>query len=303
MKVTRIEAHNVLGIRDIDLPLYGHHLYLVGGRNGAGKTSALRALLLAVCGKSGCDWPDEPVRNGEDEAWVRVYTDGSDKIFQKELKIERRWKKTPSGSFKEEFRVIGDDGFEAPEPQTLLKRLYKHRGFDPMSFLRMKSKDQAEELRRIVGLDFSDLNAKRKTAYDQRTILNRQAKELESKYTNLPHYSDAPTEPISVTQLQKEWKRRNEVNAANRSLRDKLDDAALECSTAETALKNRESDVAELEKMLEARRTALAKAKKDLTASRKAEKELQDKVSQLVDEELPRDRAPDSGQRVQEQAA
>ena len=50
MNVLRLQVHNIMRISDLDLDLDGHHLVLVGGKNGQGKTSAIKSLLMALCG-------------------------------------------------------------------------------------------------------------------------------------------------------------------------------------------------------------------------------------------------------------
>ena len=66
MKLLTYEAHNVLGVKDIKFDLTGRHLFLVGGANGQGKSSALTALTMALAGKSGMnDYPEIALRKGE----------------------------------------------------------------------------------------------------------------------------------------------------------------------------------------------------------------------------------------------
>ena len=66
MKLLTYEAHNVLGVKDIKFDLAGRHLFLVGGANGQGKSSALTGLLCALAGKSGMeDYPEIVLRKGQ----------------------------------------------------------------------------------------------------------------------------------------------------------------------------------------------------------------------------------------------
>jgi ABC-type cobalamin/Fe3+-siderophores transport system ATPase subunit len=44
VKVLNYQAHNVLRVSDVDFDLQGRHLFVVGGSNGHGKSSALTAL-------------------------------------------------------------------------------------------------------------------------------------------------------------------------------------------------------------------------------------------------------------------
>ena len=77
MKVLTYKAHNVLGVKDIKFDLAGRHLFLVGGANGQGKSSALTALVMALAGKSGMsDYPDIALRNGEKKGKVTIELTG-----------------------------------------------------------------------------------------------------------------------------------------------------------------------------------------------------------------------------------
>lgn len=75
MKIKRIQVHNVMGVKDVDADLEGHNLWLIGGKNRSGKSSTLQSLVMAICGKRGCDFPSEPLRDGEDEGWIKETTE------------------------------------------------------------------------------------------------------------------------------------------------------------------------------------------------------------------------------------
>ena len=159
MKLLEIEVHNVKGVRDVKFDLRDHHLFLIGGHNKAGKSSAIDAMTWAFMGKRAIQ--EKPIRDGETYAKARVTTDGDSELHQTGLIIEREW--FEDGSSK--LTVTNDDGFEAPEPQSILNSLFKV-GFDPLEFSRMKPKDQLDTLKKIVGLDFTDWDRKRQTIYE-----------------------------------------------------------------------------------------------------------------------------------------
>jgi len=285
MKVLRIEAHHVLGVKDIDVSVGGHHVYLVGGKNGAGKTSALRAVMLAICGKRGCDWPDEPVSRGETEAWVKVTTDGDDELFQNKLIIERRWDQE-NGKVKETFRVMGDGGMEAPEPQTLLNKLYKHHGFDPLGFTRLDNRKRVEALRKIVGLDFTEIDARRKTLYDQRTMVNRQAKSLLVKAKGMQHHLNIPSDPVSLDALHKELADGRQHNAENEAKREKTKRGERGVEQAEKTAELAQNNVLELERLLAKAKGSAAKAQAEVTAEKSKQYARKAAVHQLTDIDL-----------------
>ncbi len=69
MKVTRLQASNILRLVAIDIHPEGH-LITVGGKNGAGKSSAMNSIAMALGGQALC--PSEPIRAGESDAEIRV---------------------------------------------------------------------------------------------------------------------------------------------------------------------------------------------------------------------------------------
>jgi len=212
MKIMRLVVHNVMGVRDIDTSLDGKHLWLIGGKNAQGKTSVLQALIMALCGKRGCDWPGEPLRNGEESGWVTVEMEGSGVDFQDKLKVERRWTRN-GDKIKEEMRVMSEDGFEAPEPQRILNDLYVHRGFDPLAFLQLKPKDQAEQLRKFLDIDFRMLDQNRAKFFTKRSEVNGAIKNAKANLKPVENPGDPVY--IDVESLESQV---NEINELANSI-------------------------------------------------------------------------------------
>jgi hypothetical protein len=122
------------------------------------------------------------IRRGEEHAEVKV--DLGDFI------VTRRW--TASGS---SLRVENSEGARYPSPQTILDKLLGKLSFDPLAFTREKPKDQAETLRKLVGLDFTINDKARARLYEERTIINREIAALKAV---APQVSVAHIEPIAV---------------------------------------------------------------------------------------------------------
>lgn len=225
MKVTRYQAHNVLKVQDIDWNLEGHNLFLVGGRNDQGKTSALTALLMALCGRSGMDWPELALKDGESEGWVKVdlAPDPEDAV-QKTLTVELFLKKRRGGNVVEQFKIVDEEGSEAPEPRALLKRLYELRAFDPLAFERMDRKGKRALLQKLVGLDFTEQNLGRDKLYKEREAVNRDAKRAKAQLDGLKQHRDAPAEEVKASDLLVELENRKAHNARNKAEREKIPD-------------------------------------------------------------------------------
>jgi hypothetical protein len=268
MQVLELAAHNVGGIKDIKFDMAGHHLWIVGGSNAVGKTSAIRALLMAICGRSGCDYPEPALRIGESSGWIKVKLSGDLSVHDmNHINVELMFERRRDGSVKETFRVTDSTGDEAGSPRKLLQDLYSTRAFDPLEFDRMPKKDRRKILMKLVGLDVEAFQAEHNRLFDERAAVNVDGKKLAAKFDAMPHYPDAPDDPVSVNDLMDELeaaqKHNTMVVAANQSALDAEKDvqkAAKKLADARKALEDAEAEVARAQSHLEETKQATAKA-------------------------------------------
>jgi len=239
MKILRLTAENVKRIKIVEIEPDGN-LVVIGGRNGQGKTSVLDSITYALAGKT--THPTRPIRDGEDNAKIVCELD--------DLIVTRTF--TQKGGT---LVVSNKEGAKYPTPQAMLDKLTGKLGFDPLAFSRMLKKEQLETLKSLVGLDFSELDARRKGLYEQRTLVNREGKELKAVFDQMPEYPDVPESEISVSLLMEELERREEHNRANMAKRTVLDQLNGEVA-------KQTEKVAQLEKELEEARTELEKVSK-----------------------------------------
>lgn len=213
MKLLNYQIQNVLGIKDVNFDVEGHHLFLVGGKNAQGKTSALTALLMALCGKRGLDeYPELSLREGATKGSVRIELSGDDDLHTDKVTVELMLRRKPSGMIVEEFRVLDSAGDEAPEPRTLLNRLFTLRAFDPLEFERMKPKAQVELIRKMLGIDFEAFDEKRAELYEQRRQIGIEGKTYAAKVEGRQRHKDAPEAEVSATDLLEELDKKKEIN-------------------------------------------------------------------------------------------
>lgn len=186
MKIVQLTSENIKRIRAITITPQGNTV-VIGGDNGQGKTSAIDSIAMALGG--GKLIPATPIRRGQKHA--RIEVDLGDLI------VERRF--TSKGST---LTVMPKDGREPfKSPQGVLDKLVGKLSFDPLEFVTMKPDAQLKTLKDLVGLDLSDLDAKRKALYDDRTLVNAEVKMLEGQVDGLREHKDAPAEPVSVENL------------------------------------------------------------------------------------------------------
>src|SRR5690606_37740907 len=114
--------------------------------------------------------------------------------------------------------------------------------FDPMWFLTLRPEQQAEEFRKILGIDISDLIADRKRLYDHRTLLNRDLKKAETLLKELPN-PPGPDTLVSVGELSQRLQEALKHNSDRSSMPDEQARVAREIADLEaklTALRERQ---------------------------------------------------------------
>lgn len=159
----------------------------ITGRNGAGKSSVIDAIWATLGG--GAAQPDQPIRRGEKKAQV--------KIDLGEYVVTRQWTKASTY-----LTITAANGSTITSPQKLLDKMVGQLTFDPLAFTRMKPREQAEALRRIVKLDFSTIDKSRAAAFDQRTAVNRDVARCEAEVKGIPFpAADTPDAEVSPAEL------------------------------------------------------------------------------------------------------
>lgn len=198
--IQAIHIENFKGLKLIDLSVDDKSIVQIAGRNGQGKSSLLDSIIAAIAGSKAKDLID-PIRTGERSATVKITLDDG-------TTIQKKWKRNGSPTL-----------FIAPKPkggeQTYLNSLFGPNQFDPLEFLRWKSKEQTEFFLRVLGIDFSGIELEKSKVYEQRTRVNQNKKMAEgqlSEYISVP-----PTKPVDVSILISE---RNKAQAHNRMVDD-----------------------------------------------------------------------------------
>jgi energy-coupling factor transporter ATP-binding protein EcfA2 len=187
VKVTQFAAKNYKRLRYVEMKPEGE-LVIVGGRNAQGKTSALDALADALSGTKTKAL--EPVRKGEDRADIIVKTDTG-------LTIRKYY--TAAGGYG--LRVQTDDGMEVPGAAAYLGQFFNSLTFDPLEFARADEKRQASTLRRLAGIDTTELDASREEAFTSRTVVNRRVRDLEGELKSMGDRPMVAGKVVDVTTL------------------------------------------------------------------------------------------------------
>lgn len=162
LRIVGLQVENFKKVKAVSIVPKGD-LIQISGKNGAGKTSVLDAIWAALGGKEQI--PDVPVRTGEDKCKIRL--DLGELVVSRTIDAK--------GST---LTVESPEGARFKSPQTMLDALMGSMTFDPLSFTRLKAKEQADELRKVseIAIDLDKIDAENKFDFDTRTAVGRDAK-------------------------------------------------------------------------------------------------------------------------------
>lgn len=269
LHVVELRSENIKRLKAVTIRPDGA-VVVIGGRNAQGKSSLLDSIEFALAG--GRSIPVEPVRHGARRG--RIVADLG------EIVVERTF--TSKGSTLE---VRGADGVPKASPQKLLDQLCSKVAFDPLEFARMEPKKQDETLKRVLGLDLSDIEAARTKLYEQRTAANREVKRLEALLESKPEHRDAPKELVDVAEAAAQLKAAGDRNAARQRAADGIARRRERIAEKKAMLADLERQLEELELQVIAARKGIEEDTADTMA---AERDLPPEESVLELEETIR---------------
>lgn len=243
-KIIKLVSENVKRLVAVEIDPAGN-VIVVGGRNAQGKSSVLDSIEMALRGKSAiCD---EPVHRGAEKGQIVCHLDNG-------LVVKKIITKAGGAT----LTVTNADGSaKYSSPQTMLDALVGKLTFDPLDFMRMRPKERLDTLKELVGLDFSQIDATRKSLYDDRTLAGRDVSGREGQIERMPQYDGVPAKEVSINHLVEQ------LNAANVE-NQKCERAAAELGRARQNKGLCASAVEQAQRALAAAEKALADASKEL---------------------------------------
>jgi len=267
MKIISLKANNIKKLTAIEITPAGDVVTLAGD-NGAGKSSVLDSIAYALGGTS--DVCEQPIRRGESEAEVVCQLPG--------LTVTRRF--NAGGST---LRVTDAEGRQQRSPQAILDALIGNLAFDPLEFSRKRDIDQAETLRKLVGIDFTALDKEHAKVYEDRLIVGREVDILKGKLFGNKIVEGVPAEEVAIAD---ELARKNEAestNKANKLERDALQRFQDDKKRAISEQLRLAGEIVMLEKNLAAAESALEKVVTQSSILLAEEKRQFEVVDALVD--------------------
>ena len=209
MKIISMKVDNFKRIKAAEITPDGN-IVTITGKNGAGKSSILDAMTAVFCG--GRALPGVPIRDGADKGGIKI--DLGDHTIIRNF--------TAKGSY---LKVTNLPAGE--KAQDFLNKMIGAISFDPLNFANQPVKEQAKIVSDLVGLDFAEWDKAIDAKYDERTLVNRDKKEIEGQLAVLSETEGVPEELVVVSDLVAELTAANEHNEGLKAL-EKSRDSAIE---------------------------------------------------------------------------
>lgn len=246
MRILSFTVENFKKIRVVEIVPKGR-ITAITGRNGQGKTSVLDALWALFAGKRAI--PEKPVRRGANKSCLEATL--SDENGQPYLIAKRMI----AGDRTTTLTVQAAPGATRPAgtPQAVLDALIGEMSFDPIAFIHMDAKKQADTLRALVKVEVNldEFAALNRADFEARTVINRRAVELKAQAAAVIYSPGLPAQRIDEAAIHARLQRANEENreiAARLQKRLELN-AALE--RAENNERRNDALIAETAKRIE----------------------------------------------------
>ncbi|AXQ62284.1 MRE11 double-strand break endo/exonuclease [Gordonia phage TillyBobJoe] len=260
LRVIQLQAENFKRLKAVDItPDPESSTVTIAGRNAQGKSSVIDAIWAALANTAAAKGTGttRPIRDGETSATVTVDLGG--------FIVTRTW-----NGDRTSLTVTSPDGAKYSSPQRMLDELIGRLSFDPLTFASLPAKQQQAELLSLVDLPFDpeELAGRRMAAFDERTAVGRQVKQLNGQLAGFLAFPvDTPTELVSVTGLLAELDAVNDRAAARERGERAVENRRALAAATERDITNLELQIADLKQQLDSKRAELDDDRKDVDAA------------------------------------
>jgi len=245
--IVKLSVSNVKRISAVEITPDGA-VIIVGGVNGAGKSSVLDAIQMAFGGKD--TFPEKPIRDGKKGA--KIVCETEDLIVTRAV--------TPSGGTLT-VSPKSDAKSKFSSPQQLLDRLTGKLTFDPLAFLRLDTKAQLNTLKQLVGLDFAAEDTDRASLYADRTLKGRELQQAQALLSSTVLHADVPPDEQSVADLSEKLLEVQSWNQKRSAIVAKVDGYAATIQSSNQRINALNLQIGELMKQRSAEERSIDAAK------------------------------------------
>lgn len=193
----RIENFKIIGLVELKFDPRGG-VFSIMGENGAGKSSIIDAVEVALAGKAGPKFT-EPIKAGETKS--RIVLEFDDLIVTRQF--------TAKGT---SIDVKTKDGLKHTDSTAVLNKLYSRTAIDPFAFSQLDEKKQVDTLLKIIGYDPTGDDEKIRALTQERLLKGRERDQLSGKLGAYQLPPAAEGEQLSVTKLTAQLEEANQHN-------------------------------------------------------------------------------------------
>lgn len=242
MQILELRAQSFGKLTAIEIRPDGNMVPITGS-NAAGKTTILKAIWALVLGRSAA--PPVAIQEGAEEAML--YGDFG------AYKVTRTIKKGEDGLERWDLKVVDASGKRiTTKPQAVIDGWLGALTLDPLEFARMAPDKQFDKLKALVkGFDFEAEAKARKTAFEQRTDVNRLATREQAAADAVALPPGPEPKPVDVTALLdelqqgdialREQRRRDDARAAFDRIRDEAENLRARAASLEKQANEQEA--------------------------------------------------------------
>jgi DNA repair exonuclease SbcCD ATPase subunit len=272
-RIVKLQVDNLLRLTAVSITPEGD-LVIIGGPNAAGKSSVLNAISMALGGTKLV--PEVPIHG--DEAEGSVFVDLGEFTVTRKFKRERAHLAdcgsrasvggqglefipcncgNPWGDIKSSLVVRNKDNATYGSPQAMLDKLVGKLAFDPLEFSRAREDVQFETLKKLVNLDLAPIDARRAAAYAERTVANKDGKDLAARIDATPRHTDVPEVEVPLSDISDQMLDAERKRKAAEDLEKKRDDLVDQSKTLDHEMADLEREVAGLQERIKDKQAKL----------------------------------------------
>lgn len=224
IKINRLELENVKRVKAVIMEPTQNGLTIVGGRNNQGKTSVLDAIAWGLGGDKYR--PSEPRRDGS------VVPPSLHIELSNGLIVERKGKNS-------DLKVIDPSGNRAG--QQLVNEFVEQLALNLPKFIQATSKEKAKILLKIIGVgdELFRIEQEEQGHFNRRTAIGQIADQKRKYAAEMTVYPEAPSEPVSASELIRQQQSILTINGENQRKRENVS----QYEQKELLLRNQISDM------------------------------------------------------------
>ena len=262
--ITQLVIENFMRLKAFTIEPKPTGLTIIGGANGQGKSTALRAIQYALGGAKYK--PGEPHRDGAMSEPVIDIT------FSNGIRVQRTGKNNT-------LKVTDTTGQKAG--QGLLDSFLDEFALNLPKFMAASSKEKAQILLGILGIgpQLAVMEKEEKRLYDERHGVGQVLLQKKKYADELPEHGDAPDEPVSMSELLKRHQAILAKNGENQRLRG-------EVSRLLASVNMAAEQVRRLELQLETAKSDYTKLNADLATAQKSAETITDESTAEIESDI-----------------